>query len=187
AYQSLLRSTRQQSHQRIAQVLEARFPETLETQPELLAYHYTEAGLSQHAMGYWQQAGEQALQRSANLEALAHLTRGLGVLTTLPDTPGRAQQELHMQTALGAACMAVKGFAAPEVEHAYPRARELCHHIGDPSHLFRVLWGLRLFYLLRAEHRTVHALGDQLFSLAQRVQDPALLLPAHIAVGDHLF
>src|SRR4029450_9942605 len=94
AYQSLLKSTRQQSHQRIAQVLEARFPETLETQPELLAYHYTEAGLSQHAMGYWQQAGEQALQRSANLEALAHLTRGLGVLTTLPDTPGRAQQEL---------------------------------------------------------------------------------------------
>jgi hypothetical protein len=92
-----------------------------------------------------------------------------------------------MQTALGTAFMAVKGFAAPEVEHAYTRAHELCHHIGGSPHLFRVLWGLRLFCLLRAEPRTVYMLGKQLFSLAQRVQDPALLLTAHIAVGDKLF
>ena len=77
AYQSLLKSTRQQYHQRIAQVLEAQFPETAETQPELLAYHYTEAGLNEPAIGYWQRAGERALQRSANPEAVQHLTRGL--------------------------------------------------------------------------------------------------------------
>src|SRR5919109_3887161 len=70
AYQSLLKRTRQQYHQRIAQVLEARFPETVETQPELLAYHYTEAGLNEQAIGYWQRAGERALQRSANPEAI---------------------------------------------------------------------------------------------------------------------
>ena len=79
AYQSLLRSTRQQYHARIAQVLEAQFPDIAETQPELLAHHYTEAGLNEQAIGYWQQAGERAIQRSANLEAIQHLTRGLQI------------------------------------------------------------------------------------------------------------
>jgi class 3 adenylate cyclase len=87
AYQSLLKSTRQQYHQRIAQVLAAQFPETAETQPELLAHHYTEAGLLAQAIPYWQQAGQRALERSAALEAVAHLTQGLAVLGTLPDTP----------------------------------------------------------------------------------------------------
>jgi predicted ATPase len=96
AYQSLLRSTRQQHHQRIAQVLEAQFPEICETQPELLAQHYTEAGLMAQAIPYWQRAGQQALQRSAHLEAIGHLTRGLAILTTLPDTPERVQQELDL-------------------------------------------------------------------------------------------
>jgi predicted ATPase len=87
AYQSLLRSTRQRYHQHIAQVVEARFPEVCETQPELLAHHYTEAGLSAQAIAYWQRAGQRALERSAHLEAVAHLTKGLEVLATLPDTP----------------------------------------------------------------------------------------------------
>src|SRR5262249_13427251 len=87
AYQSLLRSTRQQYHQRIAQVLEARFPETVEMQPELVAHHYTEAGLAEQAMPYWQRAGQHAIERSAHVEAISHLTQGLAVLTTLPDTP----------------------------------------------------------------------------------------------------
>src|SRR4029450_11143485 len=103
AYQSLLKSTRQKSHQRIAQVLEAQFPETLETQPELLAYHYTEAGLSQQAIGYWQQAGRRAIERSAHVEAIRHLTRGLEVLTAMPETPERLRHELDLQVPLGAA------------------------------------------------------------------------------------
>ena len=91
---SLLKSTRQQYHRQIAQVLAERFPETVETQPELVAHHYTEAGLIEQALPYWQQAGERASQRSAYVEAIAHLTKGLEVLKTLPDTPERAQQEL---------------------------------------------------------------------------------------------
>jgi class 3 adenylate cyclase len=91
AYQSLLRSTRQQHHQHIAQVLEARFPDICATQPELLAHHYTEAGVLAQAIPYWQRAGQRALERSANLEAEAHLTKGLEMLATLPDTPERAQ------------------------------------------------------------------------------------------------
>ena len=123
AYQSLLRSTRQRYHQRIAQVLEARFPETAETQPELLAHHYTEAGLSAQAIPYWQRAGQRAITRSAHVEAIAHLTRGLELLTTLPDTPERAQQELDFQITLGPVLLNTKGHAAPEVERVYARAR----------------------------------------------------------------
>src|SRR5262245_29173018 len=97
AYQSLLKSRRQQLHRQIAQVLEERFPDTKETQPELLAHHYTEAGLIAQAIPYWQQAGQRAVQRSAYTEAINHLTRGLEVLKMLPDTPERASQELALQ------------------------------------------------------------------------------------------
>src|SRR5262245_21258510 len=131
AYQSLLRSTRQQYHQRVAQVLEARFPETGETQPELLAHHYTEAGLGALAIPYWQQAGQRAVQRSAHAEAISHFTRALELLATMPATSEREQQELTLQLALGSALLATKGHAAPAVEQAYARARALCQHIGD--------------------------------------------------------
>jgi len=116
AYQSMLLSRRRQLHQRIATVLTERFPETLETQPEVLAHHYTEAGLAAPAVEYWRRAGERAIQRSANLEAIAHLTRGLEVLKTLPDSPERATQELVLDATLGMPLWATKGSAAPEVE-----------------------------------------------------------------------
>jgi predicted ATPase len=183
AYQSLLRSTRQQYHQRIAQVLAEHFPETAETQPELVAQHYTAASLWELAVPYWQHAGQRALARSATLEAVVHLTKGLEVLGTLPDTPERVQQELSLQTTLGTALMAAKGQAAPEVGQAYARARELCRHVGETPQLFPVLFGLWRFYQVRAEHQTARELAEQCFSLAQRVQAPTLLLEAHFALG----
>jgi TOMM system kinase/cyclase fusion protein len=186
AYQSLLRSTRQRHHQRIAQVLESRFPELGDTQPELLAHHYTEAGLSEQAMGYWQQAGQRAIERSAHVEAVAHLAKGLKVLQTLPDTPERAQQELVLQTTLGPALMATKGFAAPEVERVYARARELCRHMADTPQLFPVLWGLWLFYEVRGELQTARELAAQFLTLAQRQREPSLLLQAHRTMGQTL-
>jgi TOMM system kinase/cyclase fusion protein len=186
AYQSLLRSTRQQHHQRIAQVLEARFPEVCATQPELLAHHYTEAGLMAQAVPYWQRAGQRAVERSANLEAVAHLTKGLASLATLPDTPERAQQELDLQTTLGPALINTKGQAAPEVLHVYDRARELCQQVGQTPQLFRVLRGLWYFYLHRVELQTARELGQQLLNLARDIGDPALLLEAHYALGNTL-
>jgi class 3 adenylate cyclase len=121
AYASLLKSTRQQIHQRTAQVLEAQFPEMVATQPELLAHHLTEAGRSAQAVEYWQRAGERAVARSTHLEAISHLRTGLAVLQTLPETAERIQQELLLQIRLGQALMMTKGFAAPEAEHAYAR------------------------------------------------------------------
>src|SRR5947207_2722404 len=119
AYQSLLRSTRQQYHQRIAQALEAQFPEIVATQPELVAQHYTTAGCHEQAMRYWQRAGQQASDRSAHVEAISHVTTGIELLKTLPETPEHTQQALTLHLALGAALQMAKGLAAPEVERAY--------------------------------------------------------------------
>src|SRR5713226_9501527 len=164
-------------------MLEERFAETTEAQPELLAHHYTEAGLVGQAIPYWQKAGQKATQRSANVEAISHLTQGLELLKTLPDTPERIQQELTLQVALGAPLRATKGYAAPEVEKAYARARELCQEVGENPQLFMVLLGLWAFYAVRAEHRTARELAEQLLGLAQRKQDSALFLQAHYAMG----
>jgi len=183
AYQSLLKSRRQQLHQQIAQVLVKRFPETVEIQPELLAHHYTEAGLTEQAIPYWQKAGQRASQRSANVEAIGHLTKGLELLKALPDTPERAQSELTLQIALGAPLVATKGWAAPEVGRTCARARELCQQVGETSQLFRVLRGLWSFYVVRAELQAARELGEQLLTLAHNVQDLSCLLEAHLALG----
>jgi predicted ATPase len=188
AYESLLKSTRQQYHQRIALVLEAQFPETAEAQPELLAYHYTEAGLVEKAVPYWHNAGQRAIKRSAHVEAIAHLRRGLELLKTLPETSERTQREVDILIALGASLRATKGPAAPEVEQTYIRARHLCEHLNDPPQLFPVLRGLWNYYLVRAELKTAHELGKQLLSLAQQqAQDSAMLVAAHRALGTTLF
>ena len=187
AYQSLLKSTRQQYHRRVAQVLEAQFPEIVEIHPELLAHHYTEAGLTEHAIPYWQRAGQLALQRSANLEAVQHLTRGIELLVTLPETAARDQQELDLQLALGVALAATKGFGAQEVAQTYTRARVLCAQVGETPQLFSALRGLCRFYYNRRELRTARDLGEQLWQRAQRAAVPTHLLEAHSALGMTLY
>jgi predicted ATPase len=187
AYQSLLRSTRQQHHQHIAQVLEAQFPDICKTQPELLAHHYTEAGLYEQAIPYWQQAGESATAHSAHMEAIRHLTKGLDLLKTLPSTPERLQRELLLHIALGAPLIVTRGWGALEVEHTYARARELCQQLeAHPQH-FQVLWGLWSFYLLRGKYQTALELGEQLLTLAQHGDDAALLVVGYLALGTTLF
>jgi class 3 adenylate cyclase/predicted ATPase len=183
AYQSLLRSTRQRYHQRIAQVLEAQFPEMRDTQPELLAHHYTEAGLNESAVGYWQRAGQRAVQRSAHVEAIGHYTTGIELLTTLPETPEHTQQALSLHIALGAALQMTKGNAAPEVERVYTRARELCQQVGETPELVPVLFGLWRFYVTQSHLRTARELGETLLRLAQRTDDPVLAVVAHLAMG----
>jgi predicted ATPase len=186
ASQSLLKSTGQQYHQRIAQVLESQFPEIAETQPELLAHHFTEAGLIAQAVGYWQKAGQSAVQRSAHVEAISHLRQGLALLPTLPETPQRLQREVDLLIALGASLIATKGQAAREVGETYTWARQLCEHLEDPYQLFPVLRGLWTYSLVRAEYQTAYTLGEQLLTLAQQVQETAMLIAAHRALGTTL-
>jgi predicted ATPase len=186
AYESLLKSTRQQYHQRIAQVLEAQFPEIAGTQPELLAHHSTEAGLTQQAVAYWYKAGQSAIQRSAHVEAIAHLRQGLALLPTLPETPQRTQREMDMLIALGASLIVTNGYAASEVEQTYSRARQLCEHLDDSHQFFPVLRGLWNYSFARAEYQTAQTLGEQLLTLAQQAQDSAMLIAAYCACGSTL-
>jgi predicted ATPase len=183
AYQSLLKSTRQQYHRQIAQTLEERFPDTKETQPELLAHHYTEAGLIGQAIPYWQQAGQRASQRSAHVEAIAFLNRGLALLQLLPDSADIMLQEVNLQLTLGNALNIAKGYTAPEVGRAYARARELCGQMEGIPQLVFALVGLFGFHLLRAELKIAEELAVEILRFAQAVQVPALLVGAHQALG----
>jgi predicted ATPase len=187
AYESLLKSRRQHSHQRIAQVLEEQFTETVQAQPELAAHHYTEASLTEKAVHYWHHAGQRASERSAHVEAISHLTKGLELLARLSKTPARLQCEVPMLIALGTSLIATKSAAAPEVGETYTYARQLCQHLEDPYQLSPVLRGLNGYYTVRAEYRTAHELGEQLLTLAQQAQDTVLLVAAHRAVGTALF
>jgi predicted ATPase len=186
AYQALLKSTRQQYHQRIAQVLAERFPDIAETQPELLAQHYTEAGRAQQAVDYWQRAGQRANTRSAYDEAISHCTKGLEILEALPETTQRAHDELLLCLALGTPLVATKGYGATEVEHVFSRARELCAQGGSAAHRFQVLAGLFVFYELRGALQIAHELTQELFTIAQH-QHETVFLPRACACGGQTF
>jgi predicted ATPase len=183
AYGTVLQDQRKALHERTAQAIEALYPERLEDHYSDLAHHYSRSGNTPKAVEYLHLAGQQAVQRSANAEAITHLTTALEFLNALPDTPERAQHELGLHLTLGPALMNIKGFAAPEVGALYTRARELCQQGGDTAQLFLVLFGLWQFALLRAELELARELGEQLLRLAQQAQDPALLLVAHRALG----
>jgi predicted ATPase/class 3 adenylate cyclase len=183
AYESLLKSTRQHYHQCIAQVLETQFPETAENQPELLAHHYTEAGLHEHAVPAWQRAGERAVARSAYAEAIGHFTTGLKVLQGLPETPARHRQELGLQTSLGLAQIAMEGYASPNVERTYRRAYILAEHVADRRQRFAVLYGLCRLNMVRPAYRTALELGDELLRLAEQQNDAAERMMAHYGLG----
>ena len=166
-------------HGRAAQAIEELFAERLPEHYYALAHHYSRSGHIAKAVDYLRRAGHQAVERSAYAGAVSHLTAALDLLTTLPVTPERNRLELGVQMTLGIALRATKGQTAPEVERLYTRARELCERVGEPSQLFRVLWGFCHVRALRGVYQTRRALGKQLLSLAQRLHDPDLLLEAH--------
>jgi predicted ATPase len=131
AYGTLLRDGRQKLHARIAEVLEERFPDRVIREPEVLAHHFAEAQQLGRAADYWLKAGRRAAERSANLEAIRHLTNALDLIARLPERRERDRQELALQIALGTPLIAVHGYAAPETGRAYDRARALCERLGD--------------------------------------------------------
>ena len=211
AYQSLLRSRRQQYHQQIADVLQDGNGSIGDGfQPELVAYHYTEAGLPEKAIHYWQHAGHRALERSANVESVQHIRQGLAALENLSENASTqeleatAQLELELQTTLGTALIATKGYASEEVEIAYTRARELLDTLdtGEPISSegpefsvgtsvkdlrFPVLFGLWLSHLVRGRFLSAREFGEQCFSIAKQDGDPAFEVEARRALGATLY
>jgi len=187
AYQSLLRRTRQRHHEQVALLLETRFPEVVEREPELVAHHFTEAGLAEQAIGYWQRAGQRALLRSALLEGISHLSEGLRLIPSLPESPQRDQRELSLHLAVGPAFIATKGYGAEDVKRTYVRARELCERVGDASQRFAALRGLVNSYRNGGELPEARDLGTQLVALADQAADPRLMVEAHRDLGTTLF
>jgi predicted ATPase len=183
AYASLVRNRRQQLHAQIARALEEQFPDVVAGKPEVLAQHFTAAGLAAQAVHYWQQAGQQASDRWANVEATSHFSRAIELLATLPDTPARTRRELALHIALGSALIVVKGHASAEVEHTYLKARALCERLGEIPELVPVLFGLWRCYITRPQLRTARELGETLLRLADNANDRALAVMAHYAVG----
>ena len=183
AYQTLLRSRRQEYHARVARVLEEKFPESVASEPEVIGRHLEEAGLVERAISCYQRAGEKAAERSAYEESRSHFTRGLALLATLPESRERDERELLLQVAMGAPLMAVKGYGNVEVEKAYGRARVLSQKVGKGPELTRALWGLAAFYQARGDLAASEAIGRQLLEIAERSGDAALLLLANLTVG----
>ena len=187
AYQSLLSRSKQQLHQTIANTLEKKFLNSIAAQPEILAHHYSEAGRHLEAIAYWQQAGRKAYERSAHVETIHYVNQGLAVLDDLADDEQRLRQELSLQLTLGPALMAAKGYAAPEVEQTWARARILCERTGKDSKKFQVLIGLWNFYWVRGRLPKALNTAQELLALAEEQQDPGCLLRAHAALGEILF
>jgi predicted ATPase len=171
AYASLVGSRRRKFHRAIAQALEVDSSRVVVTQPELLAHHYTAAGLLEDAARYWRKAGELALARSGYAEAATHFARGIQVVRQLPAGADRDRQELEFHLPLGPATRAIKGLAAPEVLQVYSRARELIRHSTPLEHQLAAQLGLWTVYWGRAEHTAAHRLAQQCLELAARHQD----------------
>lgn len=174
-------------HRRIAERKATAYGERVGEIAAELAAHFVEGRDHHKAVQYLQQAGKNAVRRSAHREAIAHFTRGLDLLAMLPDTPERKQHELALQTALAVPLLRTRGYAAPEVANAYGRARELCQQIGEQPALFTVLAGLCSFYMVRVELQAALQLAEQCLRLAQSAQDSALLVEAHFILGVTLF
>jgi class 3 adenylate cyclase/tetratricopeptide (TPR) repeat protein len=180
AWQSLPRSSRRKLHHRITEALLAQSPEVRQTQPELLAHHYTEAGEYEPAIRYWFQAGQRASLRSANKEAVSHFQQALRLLRLQPDTPERLQEELRLLIALGIPLAQVQGYRSPEVERTYTRARELIHQVGEALPRLQLsYWGLFVYSFSRAEYGVAHELAGQLVAQGKLHQDMELLALGH--------
>ncbi len=183
AYGELLADSRRTLHSRVAQAMEAHFHDRLEDHCSELAHHYTCSDNLPKAADFLQRAGSQAMQRSAYAAAIDHLTAALAMLAGVSDQAARDARELQLQSMLGAAWMATRGFAVPEVGQAYERARELCRDTTASADLIRVLAGLGLLYINRGELRLASAIGEQLLGLAERRQESGLLVAGHELLG----
>jgi serine/threonine protein kinase/tetratricopeptide (TPR) repeat protein len=182
-YNSMVKNKRQQFHRRVAEVLEGQFPQTVETQPELLAHHFTEAGLTEQGIKYWLKAGKRSRDRSAFTEAIGHLTRGRSLLDTLRGSSERDGLELQFLTVLGPAYIVAQGYASPEVGPVLLRACELSKQMDAPQQLLGIMLGMWEWRIVRGDLRVCVDLAADGMALAERLNDPGTLMEAWFMPG----
>lgn len=183
AYGTLLRSDRRRLHARIAEAVEGCFPERVAREPELLAHHFAEAGQAERAVNYWLKAGERAAERSANLEATRHLTRGLEALRMLPEGADRDRRELALQIAIGTPLIAVQGYSAPQTGAAYGRARALCEQLDETEPLVSTLSGEFVHHFVRGDYPMMRRLAGKAQQVSKSLPSPVVRLASHRLAG----
>jgi class 3 adenylate cyclase/predicted ATPase len=185
-YNSLLRGKRQEIHADIAAVLETHFRDVIENRPEILAYHYSQAGKNELAIRCWRESGRRALANSANVEAIGHFRNALWLLRALPDTPQRNKEEIEIQLALGIPLIAVQGYAAPETREAFSRARTLCLNLDSPPEYFQALFGLWGHSWMGGKNDDALAMANEFLAKSREKSDSVLLMVAHRVMGSTL-
>ncbi len=183
AYDVLARPPRQVLHANVARAYEEHFPDTIEAQPELLAHHHREAGEPIKAIGYLVTAAERALLRSATKEGLSHLAQAQELISALPEDGERLRLELKLETTLGRALIATRGYTAPETGKAYRRARELCEALGDQTVLPLIIDGQWVSAWVSADHRSALKQAQDLYAWGERNNDPVGIAVAHVDFG----
>jgi len=179
AYESLLRETRREIHRRIAEALESHFPEVVETQPELLGHHYTEAELAEPAIEYWKRAGQRAIERSANVEAIAYLEKAVMWIWKLPESRDRSQRELELQTMIAGPLIATEGYGAEKTGRAFSRAQALSAEVGATAELFPVMYGRWVYNVCFLRHDECIQIGKQFEKLARQQTSTGPILMGH--------
>lgn len=187
AYSTLSKKSRRVLHARIAKTLEARFAERVKAEPELLAYHYEQAGAIDQAVQYWQLAARRDAAQSADTEALSHFNRTLQLLETLPKSQARDALELELLIERGVPLLSVKGYASDEMEHNYRRAKDLSEEHSGSVHQFLAIRGVWVFHLVRGHLANARDLAETLLALAKREQISDLLIDAHHLLGSTNF
>jgi class 3 adenylate cyclase/tetratricopeptide (TPR) repeat protein len=187
AYESLLKSRRHQLHGQIARALAERFPDVVASEPEIVAHHFTEAGLVDPAIDYWLKAGNLALSRSANAEAVKHLRQGIELAQSQALSAKRVRKELDFYLALGPAMAATEGYATPETLRVFSHARDLLGEGGTPAEQMTVLWGTYLAHSMRAEHTAALEVARQCLALAADHEHPGMSALGNRFTGQTLY
>ena len=183
---SILNARKREMHERIAEVLATLFPEVAETEPELLAHHYTEAHLVDRALAYWRQAAERAAKRLAYIEALGHVDAAMKLVAALPESTERDEWELSFLAIEGPSRMALDGWDSPPAKLLYEKAREVAERLGRPAEVFRSTWGLWMGAHSSGQHARAHELMEEIFGLLKQTQDPEYVVQAHHAGGSQM-
>jgi class 3 adenylate cyclase/predicted ATPase len=186
AYETLLKSKRQQLHGRIAKALEDSFPEVMHTQPEILAHHYTDAGLTEVAVTWWDKAGDLAIRRSANIEAVRHFSRAIELLQIVSESRGRDSSELAMRIKMSGPLIATRGYVTQALADNYARAWELCNKLKEDKSAFPVMYGQWVIPFVRGDMTTAIANSERFLRQAEQQKDTGLLMMGHRVHGSSL-
>lgn len=187
AYESILRNRRQALHQRIAMTLIEKFPETVATQPELPAHHFTEAGLLDQALSFWQQATEKAMKASAYVEAVHHIEKGLKLVGKMQDSDKRIQFELAFRVRNSTIIKIQDGWSSDKVKEAYDRCFELCKDLGESEELFTTLFGIWGYYLIGGNISQSYEIALECAGLTKKLNNPGITMQSHLIKGNSLF